>query len=999
MVLNKYVKILLISVVILIMGVKDVCGQHLEAALSHYSADEGMSSNTISDIEIDGYGFIWIASWNGLSRFDGYHFNNYHTGNTSGIPLLHNRIERIYFDQSQNVWMDMYDGRVFVLNRHTDQIINPLIGVKDYENIKTRRHLFVDSNGSVYAIMHHVGIFILRLENNRILRKQIPIPNDMTAYAITEGKKGELWVGTNKGIYRLNVEKKELQQTALVEEEVVTSLFTRDNTVYAGTQSGKIISFNHPSETHVLAELQIPISSLFVDSKHLVWFSQDAQGISRLNQETGNVKSFTQKVMVPQFDVKGADVKEAGGIVWISMNHGGFGYYNRETDEVEYFHNDPSNSWNLSNTVHAFAPLSEGVIWESTSRRGLEKLEILKNTIVRKKLFAEGIGFTNEIRAFYFDKSRGVMLIGNKANALAIFDKYGNRTDITTDDKGQPLGRIYGISMDSKGNYWICCKGNGVFKMTPHGNGYSFTHFIHQDNNSNSLNNNNAYYALEDKYGNIWVATYGGGINIIVSQPNETYRILNGDNTLTNYPSDTYRKIRTIAIDKKGNVWAGTTDGLLSMSYKQNRFIINILKNCNDPNFMIGSNDIVCMGCDKYGSMWIGTNGGGLCHTIGTDEDGNWMYENFGSRNGLPSDEIKALTFDQKGHVWFSTDRVICSFDTERRIFSTFTLQDGVDDTMCSECGAIALPNGDILFGTIDGYYFIDHSKLSSTKGALLKLQITDFLINDAIVTPRWNDDFDYYIPESKSVELPNHNSVFAFRFASLNYQLQHRVHYQYMLEGYETEWQNADKTRTVTYSGLPTGTYRFKVKAFLMEAPENYDMRTIEVKVPPFWLFSDIAVWIYLIIAVISILAFIYWQQEKQKQQQLQANISGKQEAATNSQSDLDFMKQQTGWLQDHYSDVNLRYEDLIAQSALGRNDYYNQLLAITGMSPKEFITDFRLNKAKELLDGPDDMSIAEVAQRTGFADPVYFTRSFKLKMGLTPLRYREQKKRQSVK
>ena len=999
MVLNKYVKILLISVVILIMGVKDACGQHLEAALSHYSADEGMSSNTISDIEIDGYGFIWIASWNGLSRFDGYHFNNYHTGNTSGIPLLHNRIERIYFDHSQNVWMAMYDGRVFVLNRHTDQIINPLIGVKDYENIKTRRHLFVDSNGSVYAIMHHVGIFILQLENNRILRKHIPIPNGMTAYAITERKKGELWVGTNKGIYRLNVEKKELQQTALVEEEVVTSLFTRDNTVYAGTQSGKIISFNHPSETHVLAELQIPISSLFVDSKHLVWFSQDAQGISRLNQETGNVKSFTQKVMVPQFDVKGADVKEAGGIVWISMNHGGFGYYNRETDEVEYFHNDPSNSWNLSNTVHAFAPLPEGVIWESTSRRGLEKLEILKNTIVRKKLFAEGIGFTNEIRAFYYDKSRGVMLIGNKANALAIFNKYGNRTDITTDDKGQPLGRIYGISMDSKGNYWICCKGNGVFKMTPHGNGYSFTHFIHQDNNSNSLNNNNAYYALEDKYGNIWVATYGGGINIIVPQPNGTYRILNGDNTLTNYPSDTYRKIRTIAIDKKGNVWAGTTDGLLSMSYKQNRFIINILKNCNDPNFMIGSNDIVCMGCDKYGSMWIGTNGGGLCHTIGTDENGNWMYENFGSRNGLPSDEIKALTFDQKGHVWFSTDRVICSFDTERRIFSTFTLQDGVDDTMCSECGAIALPNGDILFGTIDGYYFIDHRKLSSTKGALLKLQITDFLINDAIVTPRWNDDFDYYIPESKSVELPNHNSVFAFRFASLNYQLQHRVHYQYMLEGYETEWQNADKTRTVTYSGLPTGTYRFKVKAFLMEAPENYDMRTIEVKVPPFWLFSDIAVWIYLIIAVISILAFIYWQQEKLKQQQLQANISGKQEAATNSQSDLDFMKQQTGWLQDHYSDINLRYEDLIAQSALGRNDYYNQLLAITGMSPKEFITDFRLNKAKELLDGPDDMSIAEVAQRTGFADPVYFTRSFKLKMGLTPLRYREQKKRQSVK
>ena len=173
-------------------------------------------------------------------------------------------------------------------------------------------------------------------------------------------------------------------------------------------------------------------------------------------------------------------------------------------------------------------------------------------------------------------------------------------------------------------------------------------------------------------------------------------------------------------------------------------------------------------------------------------------------------------------------------------------------------------------------------------------------MLNDEIMTPRTSDIFDYYVPESTYVELPDHNSVFSIRFASLNYQLQHRVHYQYMLEGYDEEWHNADKTRTVTYSGLPAGTYTFKVKAFMLESPENYDIKTLEIKVPAFWLLSTVAIWIYLILICTGIITYFYYKRMRAKKdrERRQVKIDG-QHIFFNTEEDYEFMKKQMEWLE----------------------------------------------------------------------------------------------------
>ena len=858
----KYYKLLLLSVV-LMLSCQTISAQQLQASRIHLSTENGLCSNAVSMICQDDLGFIWLATWNGLSRFDGYEFYNYKTGNSSHIKNLHNRILDIVIDQSQNVWMHMYDDRVFVLDRNTDRIINPFEGYDGFEEYRTNAPLLVTSSGEVLvSIAGNNSIYMMTLDRRGLKSEKITA-GELSITSMAEGYQSDIWLGTNKGIHRLNRRSLSLERDAILPEQHISCLYSNGYNIFAATKDGSIYSFAYGQEPKLLRKPNgMGIFSAYVDSHKLVWFCDDRMGVSRLNPETGNEKFFQQTVLVPEQDGRGGEFNEHNGVVWIRMNHGGYGYYNREKDQVEYFHNDPSNPWNLSNTVNAALVIKEGVVWESTSRRGLEKLDILKDNIVRIRPVPDAVStLENEIRALYYDKDRKVLMLGNKSSCIFMNYDNGRQEKITQDSQGNSFGRIYGISKDSKGNYWICSKDYGVFLMSPKANGgWDIKKFCYEEGNPQSLSDNAAYYAVEDKQGNIWIATYGGGVNLMIKDSRGGFIFQHPKNGMKNYPkNNTYLKVRTIEVDIEGNVWAGTTDGILIMRYEGKEVKIEKLKMPSEGDQVLMSNDIIILKRDNRGHMWVGSNGGGIAYSIGKDKDGNWLFENYGAKDGLPSEEIRSITFDQHGNAWFATEHIISTLDIEKKIFTTFSNLDGVDETMMSEGGAITLENDDILFGTINGYYVVDRSKLMAEKGSLLKLQITDFFVNGELQSPRFNDNYDFYAPMARRIKLPINSKSFGFRFAAMNYALQHRVHYQYMLEGYEEEWHNAERNRIATYDNLKAGTYTFKVKAFLLESPEKFDLRTVEVVVPAFTGYGQIIYWIigFVVLAVLLWLLF----------------------------------------------------------------------------------------------------------------------------------------------
>jgi len=227
-------------------------------------------------------------------------------------------------------------------------------------------------------------------------------------------------------------------------------------------------------------------------------------------------------------------------------------------------------------------------------------------------------------------------------------------------------------------------------------------------------------------------------------------------------------------------------------------------------------------------------------------------------------------------------------------------------------------------------------------------------------------------------------------RFASLNYQLQHRVHYQYMMEGYDQQWLNADKTRTVTYNSLPTGTYRLKVKAFLLESPENYDMRELEITVPPYFLMSKNAIWIYMLLAGALSLMLMFWRQRRIMHHENIRQLKLSSDQTFENEEDRKFIEQLKDWLEKHYSNSNLKVDEMVAITNMSRTSFHNKLNDLTGQTPEQFLSDFRLKKAINLLE-TTSRSVIEVAQMTGFGNALEITRTFKLRMGITPDNYRK--------
>ena len=886
---NYYLKAIL-KTMLAVLALSSSTGmraQHMQASLSHYSTENGLPSNAISSITCDDYGYVWICTWNGMARFDGYNFYTYKTGIASGIKGMHNRIAQATIDQRQNVWMKMYDGRFFVIDRQTDRIIDPFKDVNGHDQFSADYFTitYVAANGDVYIPFNEGVFYKVKCDNNGYHPQQITT-NGLTVKCLVGGYRDDVWAGTDQGLRRIDLSYNTLERKGIMLDENITQLATNGYNIFFGTKSGKIVNYAYGQEPKVLTDIGREVTGLFVDSHGLIWFSDMDDGAYKLDPATGNIKHFTQRIPQPEFTSRGAEFRESMGVVWVRMNHGGYGYYNRDTDEVEYFHNDPSNPWNLSNTIGANMEM-DGVIWLSTIRRGLEKLEVLKNTITRTLLMPESDQpMDNEVRGMLHDPKRKVTLLANKRGKIFVYDKDMQVIDVIThDSQGNAISRPYGMSMDRQGNYWVCDKDKGLFKITPTAGGYQIINLCHNDNDPYSLSSNAAYQAVEDKQGNIWVATYGGGVNVVRKDSKSgRYVALHYQNVMARYPHNAHRKVRTIALAKDGKVWAGSTDGILIMQIRNEKITIEELHQPERLEDGLMSTDIVNLQADKQGTMWIGTNSGGLSRTNGRDENGDWKFKNYGIADGLPSEEIRSITIDEQDNIWFAAEHILASLNTKKEIFTSFSNLDGVDETMCSEGAAITTSDGKILFGTMYGFYTVDRKKLQTSTGSLLRLRITDFYLDDKLMSPRIDSTFQKYIPETMQVELPNSGCSVAFRFAALNYQLQHRIHFQYMMEGLDDDWRNADKTRMATYEDLPYGEYTFKVKAFLLESPNAYDMRTVRVVVPPPFLLSSEAIWIYLgILAALGIGFMIWYQNRLRRKKQGEDGEDSKAESADN--------------------------------------------------------------------------------------------------------------------
>lgn len=878
----------------------------IKSFIDHYSTSDGLPDNRIRSIIKDDEGFMWIGSWAGISRFDGRNFVNFKSYPGDSSSLKSNRISEIVDDKSGFLWLRAYDNQIYRFNKRSQQFLS----ISDSYNLKGvgfSKILHADKEEVWLKSLDH-GLFIVRNGDRpsvtrfaKGLKSDFQLPSNNVLFMHIENEK-TAWLGTAGGMVVLSKQESGIRNVSgeQVDKFVYTDVrqvrdtlwFTttqgyvinydtrtkksnryklgnvalnsicvskKDNRIYCTTQKGAIVSMDKNGTKQRAYQISDgeALYSLFEDHSGLFWAEPESIGVFKFDRKSGKARHFVQEnqrnyLHAPE-DYRVFEDNE--GRVWAYMKGFGFGFYNKEKDELEYFYNHPRSEYKrFSNAVSALYYDSSGVLWLSTDSRGLEKI-VFQRRDFKQNLLKPGSFFIadNEVRGLLNDR-KNRLWVANKAGDLFVFDN-GTRLDNLLIDKPSSRQGIYSIFEDSKFRIWLGTKDNGLYMANPVNaarSQYKIEHYIKERSDPRSINTTTIYAIFEDSKKRIWAGSYGDGL-ILINEKNGDTEFINRKTSFKNYPK-AHDKIRSIAEDKYNRIWVATTEGLVVFdpgAGSPDTYQFQVYKKEPGNINSLGGGDVQSIFRDSRDNMWVCTSTGGLNKAIMERVSDKITFKNFSTKDGLPSDYLLSCIEDSNGDLWLTTQNGISKFIVKTEKFQNFGFYDGLSDIAFSEGTGTRQRNGNLIFGSSGGYWSFSPKDIGKEK-INANLAFTRLQINNKDVLP------GDILPEKRSINnsteivLQHHQNTISIDFAVLDYRLGDNDSYVYRLRGFDDVWQVSNGQKRATYTNLSPGKYVFEVKSQTEYLYNKVPQRSLIIIIssPPWktW-------WAYLLYVFVAIL------------------------------------------------------------------------------------------------------------------------------------------------
>ncbi len=844
----------------------------LGGTMVSYTVQDGLAHNNILDIFTDSRGFVWLCTWNGVSRYDGYHFKNY-SDDFSGGSVQHNRFVSVSEDAMGYLWFSTYDSHLYRYDPYSDRFGELESAVPELEGVNWHVGEVLCCKQSPTVLVAFSGLGLVRFTcsgpGKPLVGEQFfddaLIGKDITMMAETGD--GKVWVVCDGGYRVVSMAPGTVPEARRNFSEPVVALATGSDGIvfasashvypsfcgevdrgpvridggisslafsddgselYAGTHTGGVVVLDDKMEVDVRpvsGRLPVDVSAMTVDSHGIVWIVDSSPGVVRFRPSDRDFKRFVLPLdTVDYFQDPLCVIKERNDVVWMKMRHSGFGYYDRDADMVRPFLGQVSSSYHMTNGVVAFEVDKDNVMWMSPYyERGLFKIVI--DDVVTRSVSGVDKTFPENVRALCVDPA-GNIWAGTKGGRLNLYDAdYNLLSSFGESDGGQPLGRVYSVFCDSDGSVWAGTKGNGLWRLRPDGGRFRFRHYVHSDSDPYSLSNDNVYCVAQDTAGRIWVATFGGGVNILSGDG----KFLNPYNSISSYPLQEGARARYILCDGTDKVFVATTEGLMlcDPSERPEDMSFHLYRHSPSDHTSIGGNDVTYLMKDSASRVWACTYGGGLGLICSYAPDGTPEFRNYTVVDGLLDNMVLSAVEDREGNVWVASEKGVARLDRSGEMFTDCSILSSASG-VCNEAAAVIDSRGTVLFGGTEGLLVYDSRGLLSF-GYDYRLRFTDLSIMNA-------QDEAVYGVEGEFV-LPYDYMSFRIDFASLNFRLQDKVNYSYCLEGYDGGWTDSRKVNSASYSKVPPGRYRFRVKAYVgnerMSGPEI--SVALRVEAPPY--------------------------------------------------------------------------------------------------------------------------------------------------------------------
>ncbi len=742
---------------------------------SQYSIDDGLSQGTILSSLQDKNGYLWFGSADGLNCYNGYEFTVYRNDPENANSLLDNEIIGLLEDEVGNIWI----GTALGLCKFSPQ------------TQKFTHFQYQESDSS--SLSHNYVKFLFK-----DARKQI-------------------WIGTRHGLNLYNPStnnftryyQKGIKKNSSIEKQQVNAICQdKEQNLWIGFEDGLCILENDTLKPfHEVYKMNNAvkgqkITTILCDSVDNIWIGSE-QTLCRIFLKEKEIEIIAEKNIHTLLRAK-------NGVLWAGTNDGVL--LVKDTSQILYKHTHQSTSL-TNNVVHSILEDNQGSIWIGTGS-GLNRYNPLASQFNTTKINAFSLhDFTNNKIWAIAQKEDGV-LIGTEKGLY----EHNASDNIQVYTQFSDLG-ISAIKVQEN-IIWLGTWNNGLIKWdTKTGNSKKYNY---HSSDTSSINSNTIRSIAIDLQGKIWVGT-PKGLNSYSSEKDNfdrfQFHTTEGQNLKTN-------SVITIYPDKNGMLWLGTEGGMVCFQEQDDE--IHIFRaDANTPNSL--SHDFVrSIYQSKDGTIWIGTSGG-----LNKWSSETMTFTSYRMKDGLPNDMIYSILEADDGALWLSTNKGLSRFDTKELTFTNFDSKDGLQGSQFNTNAALKDKKGRLFFGGLNGfnYFFPEQIKTNPIPPPII--------INCVEILNKTNRKpvIKYIVPNS-NLELSYKDYVFTFHFVALNYINPEKNQYQYMLEGFDLDWNDIGSKRSATYTNLQRGNYTFKVKAANNSGLWNEEISSVKVSIkPPFWL------------------------------------------------------------------------------------------------------------------------------------------------------------------
>lgn len=479
-----------------------------------------------------------------------------------------------------------------------------------------------------------------------------------SANALLQDHQDVLWVGSFGGIssfdgYDFRSYKHLPQDSTTINENAVWSLLEDENrNLWIGTKSGlsRFNRINRNFENFYINDPKerrntLAIKSLFETKDRRLLVGSEGQGLFEFDRKK---KVFSPFSTFPD-DLKVSSIAEdnEGNIYVGSENKGLFVYRKKEQTVVSF----QEAGLLQTSIIWSLFVDTQNTLWVGTDAQGIAYLTKGSGKFVFLKDYHSEFSAA-KIQAIKQDK-KGRMWIGSATNGLTVYDpKSGHLqkfSKVFGVENGIRDNNVVQIFIGTNDNIFIGYYLNGFDKVRE----VPFGTFRHNPLDSNSLSHDNVFSMYRDKQDNLWMGTFGGGLNLLSDPRSGKFKhFLNDPKDPT---SISHNWVRVMLEDSRGNFWVGTWGGGLNLMDRKKGSFKRYLPNTHDPDDGISLNIITSLFEDSQGVLWIGTYGGGIDLYDPNNQQFSHYKHDENDSTSLSDDHITSFFEDKEKNMWVAT--------------------------------------------------------------------------------------------------------------------------------------------------------------------------------------------------------------------------------------------------------------------------------------------------------------------------------------------------------